>query len=169
MRISCRGGSFFSQKNRDMVPATSLGAATGKESHMKKLGTLIAAIGMVSIPFAGQSFGGSGDFTGSNARTPTSPATQVSLSWITVAPANTYVATWVHDIERELMKKQYRSLWSNDPRSPQAAMMYLLNDAAKALTGHNEAMAKDLVRRALNVLEEGIARGYYSQSDIDPI
>jgi hypothetical protein len=136
---------------------------------MKKLGTLIAAMCMAGLPFAGPSFAGSGDFTGSNARTPTSPATQVPLSWITVAPANPSVAPWVKDIERELMKVQYRPLWSNDPRSPQVSMMYLLHDAANALTAQNEAVAKDLVRRALNVLREGIARGYYSQSDIDPI
>jgi hypothetical protein len=136
---------------------------------MKKLGTLIAAMCMAALPFGGPSFAGSGDFTGSNARTPTSPATQVPLSWITVAPANTSVAPWVKDIERELMKVQYRPLWSNDPRSPQVSMMYLLKDAADALTAQNEAVAKDLVRRALNVLREGIARGYYSQSDIDPI
>jgi hypothetical protein len=136
---------------------------------MKKLGTLIAAMCMASLPFAGQSIGASGDSTGSNARTPTSPATQVPLSWITVAPANPNVAPWVKDIERELMKAQYRPLWSNDPRSPQVSMMYLLNDAADAQTAQNEAVAKDLVRRALNVLGEGIARGYYSQSDIDPI
>jgi hypothetical protein len=136
---------------------------------MNKLGTLIAAIGMVSLPFIGQSFGASGDSTGSNVRTPTSPATQVPLSWITVAPATTYVAPWVKDIEKKLMQKQYRMLWSNDPRSPQVSMMYMLNNAAKALGEHNEVLAKDFVRRALNVLGEGIARGYYSQSDIDPI
>lgn len=133
---------------------------------MKGTGTLIATICtvcMVSLPFAGQSFGASDAFSAPNARTP------APLSWITVAPANTYVAPWVHNIERELMKKQYRSLWSNDPRSPQVSMMYLLNDAARVLAKHNEALAKDFVRRALNVLGEGIARGYYSQSDIDPI
>jgi hypothetical protein len=90
-------------------------------------------------------------------------------SWITIAAADTYIAPWVKDIEKELMQEQFRMLWSNDPRSPQAAVMYLLNDAAKALAVRNDVLAKDFVSRALNVLEEGIAKGYYSQSDIDPI
>src|SRR5207244_10952893 len=88
---------------------------------------------------------------------------------ITIAAADTYAAQWMKDSEQELMKEQYLRLWSNDPRSPQAAVMYLLDDSAKALVAHSDAMARDFVRRALNVLEEGITKGYYSQSDVDPV
>jgi len=98
-----------------------------------------------------------------------SPHNSDHLDWITVAAADTYHAPWVNDIEKELMKEQFRMLWLNDPRSPQVAVMYLLDDAAKAQIDHSKAMAKDFVRRALNVLEEGIEKGYYSQSDINPI
>jgi len=90
-------------------------------------------------------------------------------SWITITAADAYVAPWVKDIEKKLMQEQFRMLWLNDPRSPQAAVMYLLNDAAKALTEHNDALAKDFVKRALNVLERGVANGYYSQTDVKPI
>ena len=115
--------------------------------------------------------------TVANARIDTAPHVSLKdplsapnhLDWITIAAADTYAAQWVKDIEQELMKEQYRRLWSNDPRSPQAAVMYLLDDSAKALVAHSDAMARDFVRRALNVLEEGISKGYYSQSDVDPI
>ena len=115
--------------------------------------------------------------TVANARIDTAPHVSLKdplsapnhLDWITIAAADTYHAPWVNDIEKELMKEQFRMLWLNDPRSPQVAVMYLLDDAAKAQIDHSKAMAKDFVRRALNVLEEGIEKGYYSQSDINPI
>ncbi|HEU4635409.1 MAG TPA: hypothetical protein VFS41_04475 [Edaphobacter sp.] len=78
-------------------------------------------------------------------------------------------ASWVKEIEKELNKKDYRPLFMNDPRTPQASVLNLLSRAAEAAKAGDEALAQDLVHQAVDVLEDGVRRHYYEQSDIQPL
>jgi len=75
----------------------------------------------------------------------------------------------VKDIEQELNKQDYWMVFMNDPRTPQPSVLYLLNRAAIAYEAKNPQLAKDLVNEALEVLQEGVRRKYFSQADVDPI
>jgi hypothetical protein len=81
----------------------------------------------------------------------------------------TYAAKWVKDIEQELMKKEYQAVLGNDPRTPQATVLRLLNSAAIAYEAKNPVLAQDLVRQALEVIHDGVRRRYFSQADVEPI
>ena len=95
------------------------------------------------------------------------PSSVQSAPWI--SGADSYVAPWLTDIEKELLKKDYWMVYANDPRSPQKEVLRLLNRAAKAHAANDPALAQQLVRDALGVFEEGVRRHYYSQSEIEPI
>jgi hypothetical protein len=90
-----------------------------------------------------------------------------AAGWI--SGSESYAAPWVKDIEQELLKKDYRYVFGNDPRTPQASVLRLLNRAALAYEANDTAQAEQLVRDALNVFDEGIRRHYFSRSDIEPI
>lgn len=95
------------------------------------------------------------------------PTPVPAAGWI--SGAQTYTAPWVRDIEQELFHKDYRNVYASDPRTPQAAVLRKLNEAAKAQEAGDSALAQQLVRNALSVFEEGVRRHYYSQADIEPI
>jgi hypothetical protein len=89
------------------------------------------------------------------------------LGW--VSGDESFAATWVKDIEQELNKKDYRAVFLNDPRAPQASVLRLLNRAAMAYNAKNAALSEELVREALEVFEEGVRKHYYTAEDIKPI
>lgn len=95
------------------------------------------------------------------------PSSSEAAGWISSADA--YAAPWVKDIEQELLKKEYRDIFANDPRTPQVVALRLLNQAAKAQTADNGTMVRHLVHNALEVFEEGVRKHYYSSSEIEPI
>lgn len=95
------------------------------------------------------------------------PSPAGAAEWI--SGGDSYAAAWVKDIEQELNKKEYRPVFLNDPRTPQASVLRLLNRAAMALEAKNEALARDLVQEAIGVLEEGVRKHYMTRSDIEPI
>ena len=95
------------------------------------------------------------------------PTPTQAAGWI--SGADMYAAPWVKDIEQELLKKDYRYIYASDPRAPQVVVLRFLNQAAKAEEAKDSTLAQQLVRDALGVLEEGVRRHYYSQSDIEPI
>lgn len=95
------------------------------------------------------------------------PASVGAAPWI--SGADSYVAPWVKEIEHELFKKEYRQVFLNDPRTPQASVLTLLNEAAAAYNANERATAQDLVNEAIGVLEDGVRRHYYTDSDIEPI
>jgi hypothetical protein len=86
-----------------------------------------------------------------------------------ISAADSYSATWLKDIEQELYKQDYRSVFMNDPRTPQASVLKLLNRAATAYEAKNMQLAEQFVREAIGVLEQGVTKNYYAQSDIEPI
>lgn len=95
------------------------------------------------------------------------PSQAFAAGWI--SGASSYAEPWVKDIEQELLKKDYRYLYANDPRTPQQVALRLLNRAAKAHQAKDTELAQQLVRDALGVFEDGVRRHYYTQSDIEPI
>lgn len=95
------------------------------------------------------------------------PSVGHAAPWIPGTDA--VAADWVGKIEQELSKKEYRYLFANDPRTPQASILRLLNRAAEAYSAHNEAMAKDFANEAVDVLREGIRKHYYSEQDVEPL
>jgi hypothetical protein len=90
-----------------------------------------------------------------------------AAGWISGGDA--YAAPWVKDVEQELLKKNYRYVYAGDPLTPQAVVLRLLNEAAKAQEASDNKLAQEFVRDALAVFEEGVRKHYYSRSDIEPI
>jgi hypothetical protein len=86
-----------------------------------------------------------------------------------ISDRETFASNWVAKVEQELSKKEYRYLFANDPRTPQASILHLLNQAARAQAANQELMAQDFAKQALSVLEEGVRRHYYSEQDVAPI
>jgi hypothetical protein len=76
---------------------------------------------------------------------------------------------WLKGIEQELNSDEYRTLFTNDPRTPQVSIMGFLNTAARAYETKNPAMADSLIERAVEVLKTGVTKHYYSKADIEPI
>jgi len=95
------------------------------------------------------------------------PSSLEAAGWI--SGADSYAASWVKDMERELLKKEYRDVYANDPRIPQMVALRLLNQAAKAQETNDSVLAQQLVQDALKVFEEGVRKHYYSSSEIEPI
>ena len=95
------------------------------------------------------------------------PSSAQSAPWISAA--DSFGATWVTDIEKELLKKEYWMIYANDPRTPQKEVLRLLNGAAKAHAANDAALAQQLAREALDVFEEGVRRHYYTEAEIKPL
>jgi hypothetical protein len=95
------------------------------------------------------------------------PSRAGAADWI--SGTESYAATWVTDVERELFKEEYRAVFLNDPRTPQISVLKLLNNAALAYEAKNPVLAEGFVREALEVIQEGVRKHYFSQSDVDPI
>lgn len=95
------------------------------------------------------------------------PMPAPAAGWI--SGADTYAAPWVKEVEQELLKKDYRFVYTNDPRTPQVIVIRKLNQAAKAQEATDSTLAQELVRDALDVFDEGVRKHYYSRSDIEPI
>jgi hypothetical protein len=95
------------------------------------------------------------------------PSSLEAAGWI--SRADTYVAPWVKDIEQELLKKDYRNVYANDPRTPQVIALRFLNQAAAAQAANDTKLAQQFVQDALTVFEEGVRKHYYSRTDIEPI
>lgn len=69
--------------------------------------------------------------------------------------ADAYAAPRVKDIEQELLNKDYGTVYASDPRTPQVVVLRKLNEAAKAQEAEDTALAKQFMRDALSVSEEG--------------
>ena len=90
--------------------------------------------------------------------------------WIAPAPQQELSAQWVQDVAREFRQPQFRNIFMNIPGgSPQSTILDLLNEAAAGLENGEPGYARHLVRRAINVLDRSAGRGWYTESDIQPI
>jgi hypothetical protein len=79
------------------------------------------------------------------------PSSAAAAPWISGADAD--AAEWVKEVEQELLRPEYREVFLNDPRTPQAPVLRLLNRAAIAYDAHDVALAQDMVHQAIEVLE----------------
>src|SRR5579884_3862808 len=95
------------------------------------------------------------------------PSTAHAAPWLSAG--DTYAAGWVKDIEQELNKADYRAVFLNDPRTPQTSVLRFLNRAAVAAEAGNSGLAAELKQQAIGVLEEGVHKRYYDETDIAPI
>jgi hypothetical protein len=95
------------------------------------------------------------------------PSSLEAAGWI--SGADSYAASWVKDIEQELLKKDYRDVYANDSRIPRAITLLLLNQATKARKAEDSSLAQQLVHDALKMFEEGVRKHYYSSPAIEPI
>jgi hypothetical protein len=95
------------------------------------------------------------------------PSQGKAAAWISGVDSS--AASWVKEIEQELLKKDYRDVYANDPRTPQMVALRFLNQAAKAQEAGDSALAQQLTHKALEVFEEGVRKHYYSRSEIEPI
>ena len=95
------------------------------------------------------------------------PSSAAAAPWI--SGADTYAAKWVYNVEQELLKPEYRAVFLNDPRAPQAPVLRMLNRAAIAYDAHNPTLAEEMVRQAMQILEDGVRKQYYSEGDIAPV
>ena len=57
------------------------------------------------------------------------PTPVPGAAWI--SGTDTYVAPWMKEVEQEILK-DYRHLYTNDPRTPQVIALRKLNQAANA-------------------------------------
>lgn len=96
-----------------------------------------------------------------------SPDLAGSADWI--SNADSYASAWVKHIESELNKKENRVVFLNDPRAPQASILRLLDRAAMAYNAKDEALARQLVHEALEVISSGVRKNYYTQEEVEPI
>ena len=65
---------------------------------------------------------------------------------------DTFASDWVTKVEQELSKREYRYVFANDPRTPQASIVRLLNQAARAQAAQKDTLAKDLATQAVDIL-----------------
>ncbi len=95
------------------------------------------------------------------------PAPVGAAQWI--SGADSYVSAWVKDVEAELNKKEHRAVFLNDPRTPQASVLRLLNRAAMAHEAKDEVLARQFEQEAIGVIEDGVRKNYYTQDDVQTI
>lgn len=97
-----------------------------------------------------------------------SPAS--AAQWLAPAPQERLTADWVKDIAAQLRKEKWREVFMNAPfGSPQASMLGLLNEAAIAMKEGEAAYARDLIRHAVGILDDGVEQGWYSRRHIEPL
>lgn len=97
------------------------------------------------------------------------PASVQGAEWIGWNSSESFVSPWVKDIAQEMEKKEYRAVFLNDPRAPQMDVIRLLNRAAVAFDANNPTLGQDFLRQAMEVLNSGIRKHYYSEQDIQPL
>lgn len=90
--------------------------------------------------------------------------------WIAPAPQQELSAQWVQDVAREFRKPQIRNIFMNIPGgSPQSTILDLLNEAGVGLENGEPGYARHQVHKAVDVLDRSAGRGWYTESDIQPI
>jgi hypothetical protein len=93
-----------------------------------------------------------------------------AAGWLAPGADQTVEAPWVKDVEAQLNENPYRDVFANAPgEPPHPAVVRYLNNAAKALEAGNKPLARSYIDRTLDIFDNGVLRGYYSRSDVEPI
>jgi len=76
----------------------------------------------------------------------------------------------VKQIEADLGTKPFNQVFMGMPADPPVpAVLHLLNNAAHALQNDNQPYARLFVNDAIRVLDNGVTKGWYSATDIEPV
>jgi hypothetical protein len=98
------------------------------------------------------------------------PSQAAAAPWLAPAADQDIKADWVKDVAKAFHKKEYKNVFMNQPFGcDQCRILGFLNNAAEAMEHDQPKLAKSFLHRALNVLEDGIDDGWYSERDIRPI
>src|SRR5690606_3994006 len=90
--------------------------------------------------------------------------------WLAPAPHQDLTANWVADIDEAFRSPQVSNIFINVPfGSPHSTIIHLLNEAAIGVKTGHPRYARDLVRQAVDVLDETAGGGWYSPSEVRPI
>lgn len=93
-----------------------------------------------------------------------------AAEWLAPAPQAQLTADWVKDVAKALRSNRYKNVFMNQPFGcDQCRILEYLDNAAEALEGDEPKLAESFVRRALNVLDEGVEDRWYDEADIRPI
>jgi hypothetical protein len=94
----------------------------------------------------------------------------LAAQWLAPAASDHITAEWVKHIEADLSSKPFNQVFMGMPAdSPIPAVLHLLNNAAHALANDNKQYAQLFVNDAIRVLDNGVTKGWYSATDIDPV
>lgn len=122
----------------------------------RQLRNTVATVGALAVLSAGAAYTG----------TPMAHAAQ----WLAPAAAEKIEARWVKEVDYELRSDQFKNIFINAPGgAPQGAILRYLNHAADALQTGDKKSAQGFVDQALRVVDRGIDKGWYSQSDVAPL
>lgn len=98
------------------------------------------------------------------------PNAVLAADWLAPGSDQTMTSPWVKDLTVKLEQDQYRNVWMNAlGNSPQAVIVRYLNNADQALRAGNKPLAQSYVDRTIELFENGVNRGYYSRSDVEPL
>ncbi|GKS59567.1 hypothetical protein YTPLAS18_30940 [Nitrospira sp.] len=93
-----------------------------------------------------------------------------SAQWLAPASADHVTADWVKQIETDLSSSQYQDVFLSIPAdTPIPAIVHNLNQASLALADGKREYAQSFVNDAIRVLDRGVAKGWYTPSDIEPV
>lgn len=97
-------------------------------------------------------------------------ANALAAQWLAPAAADHITAEWVKQIEADLGTKPFNQVFMGMPADPPIpAVLHLLNNAAHALQNDNQPYARLFVNDAIRVLDNGVNKGWYSATDIEPV
>lgn len=94
----------------------------------------------------------------------------VAAQWLAPAAADHITADWVKQIEADLDRKPFKDVFMGTPGDPPIpALLHLLNNAARALADNKKDYAKLFINDAFRILDNGVNKGWYSATDIQPV
>ncbi len=94
----------------------------------------------------------------------------LAAEWLAPAPQANITADWVKDVAKALKSNRFKNVFMNQPSGcDQCRILDYLDDAADALENGQPKLAESFVRRALNVLNDGVEDHWYSEEDVRPI
>lgn len=93
-----------------------------------------------------------------------------AAQWLAPASDERVTADWVHEIEADLTGERFRNFFMGIPsETPIPAILHNLNGANQALADNNKALAKTFIEDAIGILDNGVAKGWYTRSDVAPV
>jgi hypothetical protein len=94
----------------------------------------------------------------------------LAAQWLAPAASDHITAEWVKQIEADLGRKPFKNVFMGTPGDPPIpALLHLLNNAARALADNKKDYAKLFINDALRILDNGVSKGWYSPTDIQPV